>query len=106
MDIQEDIPGVKNVRCSIFLRKKACESPWLSGCCHTEDREGDERKYLNSDSVCEGLELLRKKNPDESIYIILDNAAYQRCKKVKHCAECLNINLIFSSSVFSQFESN
>ena len=52
-------------------------------------------KYLNSDSVCEGLELLRKKNPGEYLYVILDNAAYQRCKKVKHYAEFLNINLIF-----------
>lgn len=51
--------------------------------------------YLNADSVCEGLEKLRKKYPERILYIILDNAAYQRCKKVKHCAECLNINLIF-----------
>ncbi len=51
--------------------------------------------YLNSDSVCEGLKKLRKKFPNESIYVILDNAAYQRCKKVKQKAELLNINLIF-----------
>lgn len=51
--------------------------------------------YLNSDSVCEGLEKLRKKYPDESVYVILDNAAYQRCRKVKQKAEQLNINLIF-----------
>jgi len=34
--------------------------------------------YLNSDSVCEGLEKLRKNNLNEYIYVILDNAAYQR----------------------------
>ena len=51
--------------------------------------------YLNSDSVCEGLEKLRKKYPDEFIYVILDNAAYQRCRKVKRKAEELNINLVF-----------
>ncbi len=51
--------------------------------------------YLNSDSVCDGLEKLRKKYPDEFVYVILDNAAYQRCKKVKQKAEQLNINLIF-----------
>lgn len=51
--------------------------------------------YLNSDSVCEGLEKLRKNNLDEYIYVILDNAAYQRCKKVKQKAAELNINLIF-----------
>lgn len=51
--------------------------------------------YLNSDSVCEGLEKLREKNPKEYIYIILDNAAYKRCRKVKEKAEKLNINLIY-----------
>lgn len=50
--------------------------------------------YLNSDSG-DGLEKLRKKYPDEFIYVILDNAAYQRCRKVKQKAEQLNINLIF-----------
>ncbi|MDE6005343.1 MAG: hypothetical protein K2G88_08165 [Oscillospiraceae bacterium] len=45
--------------------------------------------YLNSDSVCNGLDKLRKKYPDEFIYVILDNATYQRCKKIK--AEQLNI---------------
>ncbi len=51
--------------------------------------------YLNSDSVCKGLELLRNKYPNESIYVILDNAAYQRCKKVTEKAESLNVNLTF-----------
>ena len=51
--------------------------------------------YLNADSVCEGLKMIRQSAPDEWLYVILDNAAYQRCKKVKECAEKLNINLIF-----------
>ena len=51
--------------------------------------------YLNADSVCEGLIKLRQQNPDEWLYVILDNAAYQRCKKVKNCACELNINLIY-----------
>ena len=51
--------------------------------------------YLNSESVCAGLEKLRARYPNQYLYIILDNAAYQRCKKVKHKAEELNINLIF-----------
>lgn len=51
--------------------------------------------YLNADSVCEGLKKLRQNSPDEWIYVILDNAAYQRCKKVKNCAAKLNINLIY-----------
>ena len=51
--------------------------------------------YLNADSVCESMEKLCKNNPDEWLYIVLDNAAYQRCKKVKQKAAELNINLIF-----------
>lgn len=51
--------------------------------------------YLNSESVCEGLEELRKQYQNQYLYVILDNAAYQRCKKVKHKTEELNINLIF-----------
>lgn len=51
--------------------------------------------YLNSDSVCEGLKKVRQNNPDEWLYVVLDNAAYQRCKKVKECAAELNINLVY-----------
>ncbi len=51
--------------------------------------------YLNADCVCEGLARLRQKNPDEYLYVILDNAAYQHCKKVRNCAENLNINLVY-----------
>lgn len=51
--------------------------------------------YLNSDSVCEGLEKLRNRFPKEYICVILDNAAYQRCKKVMNKAEELKINLVF-----------
>ncbi len=54
--------------------------------------------YLNADSVCEGLKILRDKNPDEYICVILDNAAYQRCKKVKNAAAQYNINLVFLPS--------
>lgn len=51
--------------------------------------------YLNSDSVCEGLEKLRKEFPEDFIYVILDNAAYQTCKKVMDKAEEFNIHLTF-----------
>lgn len=53
-------------------------------------------KYLNADSVCKGLKKLREQNPEEQqIYVILDNAAYQRCKKVKEAAETYRIILVF-----------
>ena len=41
--------------------------------------------YLNSDIVCDGLERLRKRYPDQYLYKILDNAAYQHCRKVRPC---------------------
>ena len=46
--------------------------------------------YLDSDSVCDGLDELRKKYPEKILYIILDNAAYQRCEKVSKKAKQLN----------------
>lgn len=51
--------------------------------------------YLNADTVCDGLRKLRQNSPNEWLYVILDNAAYQHCKKVKACAAELNINLIY-----------
>ena len=51
--------------------------------------------YLNADSVCKGLKLLREHNLDDWLYVILDNAAYQHCKKVKDFAAAMNIHLIF-----------
>ena len=51
--------------------------------------------YLNADSVCEGLRKIRQNAPDELLYVVLDNAAYQHCRKVKDCSAELNINLIY-----------
>lgn len=53
--------------------------------------------YINSDSVCE---LLRKthevyKNKSIKITMVMDNARYQRCKKVIELAEELKIELLF-----------
>ena len=53
-------------------------------------------KYLNADSVCRGLRILREQNPkEEQIYVVLDNAAYQRCKQVKEAAKEYRIILVF-----------
>ena len=43
--------------------------------------------WWNSDIVCDGLERLRKRYPDQYLYKILDNAAYQHCRKVRDKAE-------------------
>ncbi len=51
--------------------------------------------YLNAESVCAGLKLLREQNNDAKIYVVLDNAAYQHCKKVMDYAANMNINLVF-----------
>ena len=51
--------------------------------------------YLNADSVCDGLEQLRNRYPDKVLYVVLDNAAYQRCKKVQDKAAELKITLVF-----------
>ena len=45
--------------------------------------------------VCKGLKFLREQNPNDELYVILDHAAYQCCKKVKDFAVTVNINLIF-----------
>jgi len=54
--------------------------------------------YINSGSVCEMLRLLRRTHLGEAITIVLDNAAYQRCKLVQNLAEELGITLLFLPS--------
>ena len=54
--------------------------------------------YINSASICEMLRLLRRSHWGESITIILDNAAYQRCYLVREYAILLDINLVFLPS--------
>jgi len=51
--------------------------------------------YINAESVCQLLELLAKEYVGEKIYIILDNARYQRCQLVLDTAQKLGIRLIF-----------
>jgi len=54
--------------------------------------------YINSTSVCELLRLLRRCHWGESITVVLDNAAYQRCYWVREYAILLDINLLFLPS--------
>ena len=51
--------------------------------------------YINSTSVCQLLELLAKQYIGEKIYVILDNARYQRCRLVQETAKKLGIHLLF-----------
>ena len=52
----------------------------------------EEDKYINAESVCRILEKI-KKEVKVQIFIFLDNAAYQKCQKVKDKAKELNIIL-------------
>jgi transposase len=51
--------------------------------------------YINADSVCGLLETLRHNFPIGRLMLVLDNARYQRCRKVFDNAAALNIELLF-----------
>jgi transposase len=59
--------------------------------------------YINSESICDLLRKLSKRNRGLPIKIVLDNARYQRCKKVQECALSLGIELVFLPSYSPQF---
>ncbi len=54
--------------------------------------------YINSDSICDMLDKISNCNYKNPITIVLDNARYQRCKKVTEYAKKLNIELLFLPS--------
>lgn len=52
--------------------------------------------WVNSDSICDLLRAIRKKNSrGEVVTLIMDNAAYNRSAKVRKLAEELEINLAY-----------
>jgi len=52
--------------------------------------------WVNSDSICDLLRAIKKKNSDgEVVTLIMDNAAYSRSAKVKKLANDLEINLAY-----------
>ena len=53
--------------------------------------------YINAESVCELLHKIRKAHPDHSVPVklLMDNARYQRCKRVEAEAKTLGIEPIF-----------
>lgn len=54
--------------------------------------------YINAESVAEFMRNLREKYPLIPIYLVMDNARYQKCKLVMNLALELNINLVFLPS--------
>lgn len=51
--------------------------------------------YINAQAVCQLLELLAHQYVGEKIYLILDNARYQKCQIVQQTAQKLNIRLVY-----------
>ncbi len=51
--------------------------------------------YVRATTIAEMLELLARKFKGLPIYIVLDNARYQRCKYIEELAGELNIELVF-----------
>lgn len=51
--------------------------------------------YINSESVCDLLLKIANASAAQPTTVVLDNARYQRCKKVQECAARLEIELLF-----------
>lgn len=51
--------------------------------------------YINADSVCELIVKLKDAAEGQPVTLVLDNARYQRCVKVKEAAEELGVELLF-----------
>ncbi|MFQ5632360.1 MAG: IS630 family transposase [bacterium] len=59
--------------------------------------------YINAISVCQLLELIATQYAGEKIYIVLDNARYQKCQMVKDMAKSLGIHLVFLPAYSPRF---
>ena len=51
--------------------------------------------YITSKQVCRLLVKIFKAYPGQNLYVVLDNARYQRCAIVQKVARKLNIKLVF-----------
>ncbi len=51
--------------------------------------------YVNSDTIVELLIKINGVHPDSKVTLVMDNARYQRCKKVMDKAKELDIHLLF-----------
>ena len=52
-------------------------------------------KRLDEETALDMLELLRKRQPEGNIYIVLDNAGYYQANRVKAYAKGLGITLLY-----------
>ena len=51
--------------------------------------------YINSDSVCQLLQQIKDQAFSLPVTLVMDNARYQRCRKVQELADTLDIELLF-----------
>lgn len=51
--------------------------------------------YISASSVAELIEYIREDNPGRRIYLVMDNARYQRCRFVAKVAARKNVHLVF-----------
>jgi len=51
--------------------------------------------YITATEIVESLKKLKEINEEKEVYIILDNARYQKCKLVKEAAEKYEINIVY-----------
>jgi transposase len=51
--------------------------------------------YISAEQVCELLKKIAEENVGIPVYLVLDNARYQKCKKVQSLAAELGLNLVF-----------
>lgn len=51
--------------------------------------------YINAIKVTELIDVIRVKYPDEEITLVMDNARYQRCRKIQEHAAAKNVEILF-----------
>ena len=62
--------------------------------------------YINAQSVCDLLRHIVQLGFEVPITLVLDNARYQKCRIVQELAEILDIELLYTAGVFTEFKSD
>lgn len=83
----------------VFVRAPSGRQRWnVLGALHALTHElitVTNETYITSEEVCTLLQKIAAAHINQAITVILDNARYQRCKKVQECAVSLGIELLF-----------
>lgn len=53
---------------------------------------------INAESVCELIDSIRRGHPDQALTLVMDNARYQRCRRVTEHAAAHGVELLFLPS--------